>query len=175
MEALAIFGPRLCIDIVPQSRFASHLIASYLHICPNISEDRECIITSMPTEPVLAEAAARMMNDPNVSLAELINQLSSALKKGVVEAGYRGELTARLLLLRAWDDCIKKKRPHGADVGNDYSRFVTMDEFLKSLAESVYRKIEDRLKEQREQSSVKHSLGLLMLHIHQTGKFSGML
>ena len=149
MEALAIFGPRLCIDIVPQSRFASHLIASYLHICLNISEDRECIITSMPTEPVLAEAAARMMNDPNVSLAELINQLSSALKKGVVEAGYRGELTARLLLLRAWDDCIKKKHPHGADVGNDYSRFVTMDEFLKSLlAESVYRKIEDRLKEQ---------------------------
>ncbi|CAG8638432.1 1329_t:CDS:2 [Paraglomus occultum] len=149
MEALAIFGPRLCIDIVPQSRFTSHLIANYLYICLNISEDRECITTSMPTEPVLAEAAARMMNDPNVSLAELINQLSSALKKGVVEAGYHGELTARLLLLRAWDDCIKKKHPRGADVGNDYSRFVTMDEFLKSLlAESIYRKIEDRLKEQ---------------------------
>ena len=58
VEALAIFGPRLCIDIVPQSRFASHLIASYLHICLNISEDHECIITSMPMEPVLAEAAA---------------------------------------------------------------------------------------------------------------------
>ncbi|CAG8498236.1 4132_t:CDS:1 [Funneliformis caledonium] len=101
VETLAIFGPHLCIDIVLQSRYASHLIASYMHLCLDISENRECIIISMPTEPVLAEAAAQIMNDPNVNLTELINQLSSALKKGVVEAGYRGELAARLLLLKA--------------------------------------------------------------------------
>ncbi|CAJ0749101.1 3807_t:CDS:2, partial [Entrophospora sp. SA101] len=104
METLAIFGPHLCIDIVPQSRYASHLIASYMHLCLDISEDRECIITSMPTEPVLAEAASQIMNDSNVNLTKLINQLSSALKKGVIEAGYHGELAARLLLLKAWDD-----------------------------------------------------------------------
>ena len=149
METLAIFGPRLCIDIVPQSRYASHLIASYMHLCLDISEDRECIITSMPSEPVLAEAAARIMNDSNVNLTELINQLSSALKKGVVEAGYRGELAARLLLLKAWDDCNKKKHPNGTDVGNDYSHFVTMNEFLKSLlTDNVYRRIENHLEEQ---------------------------
>ncbi|CAG8834999.1 27161_t:CDS:2, partial [Racocetra persica] len=148
METLAIFGPRLCIDIVPQSRYASHLVASYMHLCLDISEDRECIITSMPSEPVLAEASARIMNDPDVCFTELINQLSSALKKGVVEAGYRGELTARLLLLRAWDDCNKKKHPRGTDVGNDYSRFVTINEFLRSLlADNVYNKIENRLGE----------------------------
>ncbi|CAG8633711.1 1920_t:CDS:2 [Paraglomus brasilianum] len=54
MEALAIFGPHL--------------------YC-------ECITTSMPTEPVLAEAATRMMNDPNVSLAELIGM--TALKRNI--------------------------------------------------------------------------------------------
>jgi len=43
IEALAILGPCLCIDIVPQSRFTSHLIANYLYICLNISEDHECI------------------------------------------------------------------------------------------------------------------------------------
>ena len=149
IETLAIFGPRLCIDIVPQSRHASQLIAGYMHLCLNISEDRECVITSMPTEPVLAEASARIMNDPNVRFTELINQLSSAHKKGVVEAGYRGELTARLLLLKAWDNCIQKKHPGSRDVGNDYSRFVTINEFLKSLlADNVYKKIEDHLKMQ---------------------------
>ncbi|CAG8852198.1 13669_t:CDS:1, partial [Gigaspora margarita] len=145
-ETLAIFGPRLCIDIVPQSKYASHLVAGYMHLCLNISDDREYVITSMPTEPVLAEASARIMNDPNVRLTELINQLSSAHKKGVVEAGYRGELTARLLLLKAWDNCIQKKYPGSRDVGNDYSRFMTINEFLKSLlADEVYKKIEDRL------------------------------
>ncbi|CAG8831877.1 11791_t:CDS:1, partial [Gigaspora margarita] len=148
-ETLAIFGPRLCIDIVPQSRFASHLVAGYMHLCLNISDDREYVVTSMPTEPVLAEASARIMNDPTVRLAELINQLSSALKKGVVEAGYRGELTARLLLLKAWDNCIQKKHPGSRDIGNDYSHFMTINEFLKSLlADNVYKKIEDNLKTQ---------------------------
>ncbi|CAG8572318.1 3247_t:CDS:2 [Ambispora leptoticha] len=35
---------------------------------------REYIVTSMPSEPVLAEASARIMNDPYVSFTELINQ-----------------------------------------------------------------------------------------------------
>ncbi|CAG8523819.1 7914_t:CDS:1, partial [Diversispora eburnea] len=66
--------------------------------------DRECIIKSKPTEPVLAEVSAQIINDPNVDLSELTNQLSSALRKRIVEAGYRGELTARILILKAWDD-----------------------------------------------------------------------
>ena len=33
MECLAILGPRLCLDIVPQSELASTLTASYMHPC----------------------------------------------------------------------------------------------------------------------------------------------
>ncbi|CAG8854498.1 42178_t:CDS:1, partial [Gigaspora margarita] len=79
--------------------------------------------------------------------------LSEALKKGVVEAGYRGELTARLLLLNAWDCCIKKKNEKeknsdDTNISKNYFRFVTLEEFLKSLlADNVYKKIKNRLEE----------------------------
>jgi hypothetical protein len=73
VETLAILGSRLCIDITPQSEYASQLMAGYMRLCLYILEDRESIITSMPSEPVLAEASARIMNDPNVNLTQLIN------------------------------------------------------------------------------------------------------
>ncbi|CAG8805753.1 15781_t:CDS:2, partial [Gigaspora margarita] len=158
LETLAILGPRLCIEIVPQSRVASSLVANNLRLCINILEDREYVVTSMPTEPLLAEASARIMNDPYISPIELINQLSSALKKGIVEAGYRGELTARLLLLNAWDRCIKKKSIddrkkdfNDTNASENYFRFVTIEEFLRSLlADNVYEKIENRLEKKVE-------------------------
>ncbi|CAG8469482.1 8349_t:CDS:2 [Diversispora eburnea] len=64
--------------------------------------------TSMPTERVLAEASSRIINDPDVDLPELINQFSSALKKGIVEVGHREELTTRLLLLITWMIAFKR-------------------------------------------------------------------
>ncbi|CAG8819230.1 3338_t:CDS:2, partial [Racocetra fulgida] len=76
--------------------------------------------------------------------------LSEALKKGVVEAGYRGELTARLLLLNAWDCCIKKKilDENNMNISKNYFQFVTLEEFLKSLlADNIYEKIKNRLEE----------------------------
>ncbi|CAG8826329.1 32652_t:CDS:2, partial [Racocetra persica] len=103
LETLAILGPRLCIEISPQSIYMPSLMANNMRLCINVLRSHEYIITEMPTEPLLTEASTRIMNDPYISLTELINQLSSALKNGVVEGGYRGELVARLLLLNAWD------------------------------------------------------------------------
>ncbi|CAG8766589.1 4721_t:CDS:1, partial [Racocetra fulgida] len=146
VESLAILGPRLCIDIVPQSEYASDLVSSYMRLCLKISDDRKSIITSMPTEPVLAEASAQIMNDPDINLIELINSLTSALKNGAVEGGYRGELVARLLLLKAWDDVYEKLDVPSTRI--HYSRFITLSEFLKSLlADNAYKKIALRLQE----------------------------
>ncbi|CAG8841880.1 12447_t:CDS:2, partial [Gigaspora margarita] len=153
LDTLAILGPRLCIEIAPQSSYAPDLIANNMRLCISVLEDRKYVVTSMSTEPVLAEASARIMNDSDISLTKLINQLSEALKKGVVEAGYRGELTARLLLLNAWDCCIKKKildekKTNDTNISKNYFRFVTLEEFLKSLlVDNVYEKIKNRLEE----------------------------
>ncbi|CAG8844925.1 5823_t:CDS:1, partial [Racocetra persica] len=70
--------------------------------------------------------------------------------------GYRGELVARLLLLNAWDCCINKKHQDdknknldNTNVSQNYFRFMTIEEFLKSLlADNVYEKIRDRLEEE---------------------------
>ncbi|CAG8802771.1 17563_t:CDS:2, partial [Racocetra fulgida] len=146
VEALAILGPRLCIDIVPQSEYAPSLVSNFMRYCINISDDRKNITTSMSTEPVLAEASAQIMNDPDIKLIEIINELISSLQDGGVEGGYRGELVARLLLLKAWDDVYKKLDAPSTRI--HYSRFMTLSDFLKSLlAENAYDKISSRLQE----------------------------
>ncbi|CAG8725364.1 22304_t:CDS:2 [Cetraspora pellucida] len=94
-----LIGPYLCVEIVPQSEYAPDLIANNMCLCIKVLENCKYIITSMPSKPVLAKASAQIMNDLHISLTELINKLSEALKKGLVEAGYHGELTAMLLLL----------------------------------------------------------------------------
>ncbi|RIB07563.1 hypothetical protein C2G38_2214076 [Gigaspora rosea] len=147
VNALAILGPRLCIDIVPQSEYAPNLVSNFMRFCINISDDRKNIITSMSTEPVLAEASAQIMNDPDINLIDIINALISSLQNGGVEGGYRGELVARLLLLKAWDGVYKKLKVPFTRI--HYSRFMTLSVFLKSLlADNAYEKISSRLKEQ---------------------------
>ncbi|CAG8452553.1 6847_t:CDS:2 [Funneliformis caledonium] len=70
MNALAILGPHLCIDIVLQSEYAPNLMSNFMHFCINISDNRKNIITSMFTEPVLAEASAQIINDSDINLIE---------------------------------------------------------------------------------------------------------
>ncbi|CAG8462437.1 27206_t:CDS:2 [Dentiscutata erythropus] len=59
--------------VVPQSRYASQLVMGYMHLYLNILDDYEYVITLMPSEPMLAEASAWIMNNPNICLTELIN------------------------------------------------------------------------------------------------------
>ncbi|CAG8727381.1 24676_t:CDS:2 [Cetraspora pellucida] len=72
--------------IVLQSEYTPDLIANNMCLCIKVLEDHKYIVTAMPTEPMLAEANAQIMNNSHISLTELINKLSEALKKGIVEA-----------------------------------------------------------------------------------------
>ncbi|CAG8522319.1 12399_t:CDS:2, partial [Dentiscutata heterogama] len=94
LDTLAILGPCLYIKIAPQSGYVSDLIANNMRLCISVIEDCKYFVISMPTEPVLAEASARIINDPKISLTELINKLSKALKKGIVEAEFLKSLLA---------------------------------------------------------------------------------
>ncbi|CAG8722062.1 430_t:CDS:2, partial [Cetraspora pellucida] len=85
LDTLTILRPHLCVKIAPQSEYVPDLIANNMHLCIKVLDDHKYIVTVMPTEPVLAEASAQIMNNSHISLTELINKLSEALKKGIIE------------------------------------------------------------------------------------------
>lgn len=75
--------------------------------CLWISEDRETLLVDYPSEPILAEAAAKIMNQHG---KKILQHLQSSFLKNIAEAGSRGELVARILLLMAKDSLINDWR-----------------------------------------------------------------
>ena len=97
--------------------------------CIEVSADRRSLFIGYPSEPVLAVAAANFMNDPN-ALPDILDALISGSKSGEVEAGYRGEQVARIIILLARDEAAKKKYPNNPLA---LAKPVTVYEFLSQL------------------------------------------
>ncbi|CAJ0764815.1 11779_t:CDS:1, partial [Entrophospora sp. SA101] len=56
------------------------------------------------SEPTLAKAVAYTMNiESKFIMPDMLAMPTNSIKKGVVEASYRGELVARLLLIIVYD------------------------------------------------------------------------
>lgn len=110
-----------------QSDCVSDLVGHYMATCTWVSEDRQFIRVSYPSEPVLALAAATVMED-ETNLHLLLEKLSSALRNGIVQAEERGALVARILVLLARDRALLLRM---GDVTG--AATLTVSEFLKSL------------------------------------------
>ena len=115
-EALAVMDCRMCLTVDSFSRSASDMVTSHMAECIGITSDREQIHTAYPPEPILAgiyllntfpenfviilEAAAQLLRNRHT---EYLRHLNTLIKTGIVDAGFRGELVARFLLLEAWE------------------------------------------------------------------------
>ena len=73
--------------------------------CIKVDKDRKSLYITYPSEPILSEAAARLMMSQEFYNSMII-KLSNQVSKSKIEGGYRGELVARLLLLRCYDQVI---------------------------------------------------------------------
>ncbi|CAG8466195.1 3318_t:CDS:2 [Diversispora eburnea] len=99
---------------------------------------------------------------PEPSYIQLcLNISEDPLKKGIVEAGYRGELTARLLLLKAWDDCIQNLQ-HSTVVGNMYSPNVGIEKLPHMPFLSLYLQL----------GATKDSVDILTASVKETQQFT---
>lgn len=93
--------------------------------CIHVSEDREALFVYYASEPVLAAAAADLMRQAD-TLDEMLERLNRSLVSGIVEAGVRGELVARILILMGRDHaCNAMGRPIGSA--------ITVSAFLTAL------------------------------------------
>ncbi|KAI9356577.1 hypothetical protein DFJ73DRAFT_231130 [Zopfochytrium polystomum] len=93
--------------LVYQSELSSELIASNMWWCMSISEERDHIVAGMPSEPILADAAALWMHNAENRL-EILKLFSYLSSRSAVDVGHSGEIVAQLLLILGRDAAVWK-------------------------------------------------------------------
>src|ERR1700723_3367182 len=83
---LAALSVRLMLDFEPRRIAAIEnenlMVAGYLRVANVIPSHREYVISSTPSEPIVAEAAAQVLREQN-----MINLLFSNVRDGLIEKG----------------------------------------------------------------------------------------
>jgi hypothetical protein len=105
--ALAILAARTNLfssRVVLNYERASILVASHCATLYNINELNDSLKFRYVSEPILAEAAAQIMNETN-AFAEILNIFDKVIKKAptITDTGMIGELVAQIILLAAKD------------------------------------------------------------------------
>ena len=104
----------------------SALVAGHMRCCYSVPKHRRYLRSGTPSEPVLAEAAARIMN----KFPCPVENLKGFLENGLISKGERGELVAQLLLTLAHDQALLSDLAHDLVI---YSQPVPVINFLKKL------------------------------------------
>ena len=101
-DALAVICPRVDLFVTPNSELSEHLVADRMATLMYISEDRKNLFLQYPSEPVLVEGSIMAMRNKDFRLF-CVRTIIDLSKKGMVLAGVRGEIVARILIIFAWD------------------------------------------------------------------------
>ncbi|KAH9902805.1 hypothetical protein C8Q73DRAFT_671837 [Cubamyces lactineus] len=108
-----------------------HLLSHHTLIAFSIPQHREYMRAGTPSEPILAHAAAKLMNEFGL---DLVRSLTEGFKHGLLDKGQRGELVARLLLIFAHDKAQAPQRSlSDPAAATNWSRKVPVLTFLNAL------------------------------------------
>ncbi|KAJ7211190.1 hypothetical protein GGX14DRAFT_623773 [Mycena pura] len=106
----AAVSTRVLIDIEPERENGHQLIATlvrnHLRTVFFIPHHRTYMTTGVPSEPILAEAAAVIMHRQPIQMIQFLQYL---LQSNLIGKGERGELVARALLIMAIDEAIHRE------------------------------------------------------------------
>ena len=131
---IALLSRRALVRIGMTSQLARAMVASCMGICLKVSANLESMLVDSLSEPILSEAAARLINQFSL-WPDLLEALLDAMRFGAVETGRLGELAAWILLAIGWDAACIRKDPSRA---RTYTRSdVTLGDFLSALLGSV--------------------------------------
>jgi hypothetical protein len=138
---LAALSVRLMLDFEPRRIRATEvenlMVAGHLRVANVIPAHREFVISSTPSEPIVAEAAAQVLHRQN-----MVELLAENVREGLIEKGQRGELVARLLLTLARDQALEDMEiPHKANQGQLdklYTSPIPVVTFFRALFSQQY-------------------------------------
>lgn len=142
--ALAILSVRMMLEY-DRTRSSSlvleeDLVEQHLRVAYTVPEHLEHMYSGYPSEPILVEAAGRLMVHPSLR-GKLLPHLSEVSKSGLIKNGERGELAHRILFVLAYQDATLSIRPPWiSDL--KFHRPVKVLDFFKCLfSDLVYDKI----------------------------------
>lgn len=140
LRLLLEFEPRREISVDAESR----LVEGHMRIVYSLPQHREYLCSGAPSEPILAEAAARVME----SIESVPDAVLKLVQKGLISKGERGELVARLLLILAHDRAARKagtimspnasRTPCSTRTNFMYSVPILLVDFLRELVGEVH-------------------------------------
>lgn len=121
------------------------LVRSHMRILYSVPSDRQSSYSGYSSEPILAEAAAHVMNTRVFGQSHALKTLGNHTASGLILKGERGELVARLILILAIDEahrtCFGLPPPDGTRAVY-YSRAVPVGTFLRALlAEDQWQRV----------------------------------
>ncbi|THH19412.1 hypothetical protein EW146_g1745 [Bondarzewia mesenterica] len=162
---IAVVDVRLTLDFEPRrenvASLEATLVASHMRHVWSIPQHRQYMRSGYPSEPILAEAAARQMyifrNNAASNAAKVpelkkkstpvLQILQRETEKGLLDLGLRGELVARVILMDAYDRAIEREQGRklaGSDLTPFYSQGCSVITFIEELfKENIARDILD--------------------------------
>jgi hypothetical protein len=103
----AILSIRFLLDVESTRRALSPLegilVEIHMRVAFSVGEHRGYVHSRAPSEPVLVEAAARIMHGDADSMNEIPRRILHHIQKGNVDKGEHGEIVGRLILQLAID------------------------------------------------------------------------
>jgi hypothetical protein len=97
-----------------------------------VPKHREFLRSGTPSEPLLAEAAAWLLNAKNTFQHKAPDYLSKVMECGLLARGERGEMVARLFWTMAHDNVIRSSREID-QVGLSYHQPILLLDWLKEM------------------------------------------
>jgi hypothetical protein len=149
MGSLAVLACRLLLEMEPSleanRQTLAELVERRMAIAYSVPSHREYMRSGYPSEPLLAEAAARRMakirvrdHDETGRSDAIARKLLPHLRSGLVDKGERGELVARLLLMLTQDKAVEAQHARAKELSTAhgkvlYSTEVPVNDFMKTL------------------------------------------
>ena len=106
------------------------LVTSYMRVVYKVPEHRDFMYTGTPSEPILAEGSAQLLNHFLTFERDAPKVLNRAFEQGFLARGERGEMVGRLLWTLAHDKVLRDNSP--CDMVQ-FHRPIQVIHFLKSL------------------------------------------
>lgn len=140
--SLAVISCLTLLPVAPSSSLTSEISSSHMALVVAVDENRESLITSYASEPILVEAAyhALFFNREQAGevttercfevLGMVLKKLPHLFRRGDTGPGERGEFMMRLYLVLAWGAACVARHKDGT---LDFFRPMKVDTYLSHL------------------------------------------